>query len=161
LRTVATLTGHEAETEELIVSLDTRVQAVVEVIANASDAPLVFYQLDSTDPNAPYTSGPGTFIDTLITMAGGKNIGAEFEGDWVQINAEEIIAQNPEIIILGDSIWGVTVEDVSSRPGWDSILAVQNGNVFPFNDDLASRPGPRLVDGLEEMAKLIHPELFE
>ncbi|HKJ27487.1 MAG TPA: ABC transporter substrate-binding protein, partial [Anaerolineales bacterium] len=58
LRTVATLTGHEEETEEVIASLDARVQAVVDVIANASDAPLVFYQLDSTDPNAPYTSGP-------------------------------------------------------------------------------------------------------
>jgi iron complex transport system substrate-binding protein len=161
LRIVATLTGHEAEAEELIESLQVRVQAVVDVISNAADAPLVFYELDSTDPNAPWTSGPGTFIDTLITMAGGKNLGADFEGAWVQVSAEELIAQNPEIIVLGDSIWGVTPEDVAARPGWDGILAVQNDQVFPFNDDLASRPGPRLVDGLEALAKLIHPELFE
>lgn len=161
LRTVATLTGHEEETEELIVSLQARVQAVVDVIAQAVDAPLVFYELDSTEPTAPWTSGPGTFIDTLITMAGGQNLGSGFEGDWVQINAEEIVAQNPDIIVLGDAMWGVTVEDVAARPGWDSISAVQNGTVYPFNDDLASRPGPRLVDGLEELARLIHPELFE
>lgn len=160
LRTVATLTGHEAEAEELIVSLQARVQAVVDVIADAKDAPLVFYELDSTDPNAPWTSGPGTFIDTLITMAGGMNVGAVFDGAWVQISSEELIAQNPEIIVLGDSIWGVTVEDVVARPGYAAIAAVQNGQVFPFNDDLASRPGPRLVDGLEELARIIHPELF-
>jgi iron complex transport system substrate-binding protein len=50
---------------------------------------------------------------------------------------------------------------VAERPGWDVITAVSEGFVYPFNDDLASRPGPRLVDGLEEMARLIHPELFE
>ena len=161
LRTAAQLTGHEQEAEVLIESLQARVAAVEAVIANAATTPLVFYELDSTDPTAPWTSGPGTFIDTLITMAGGENLGELYEGDWVQVSAEELIAQDPEIIILGDYIWGITPEDVAARPGWDGISAVQNDRVYPFNDDTASRPGPRLVDGLEEMAKLIHPELFE
>lgn len=161
LRTAAQLTGHEQEAEDLIQSLLERVGAVQEIVAQAESTPLVFYQLDSTDPTAPWTSGGGTFIDTLISMAGGQNLGGDFEGDWVQVSAEELIAQDPEVIILGDSIWGVTPEDVATRPGWDAVSAVQNGRVYPFNDDTASRPGPRLVDGLEEMAKLIHPELFE
>lgn len=161
LRTVAVLTGHEEETETLILSLEERVDAVVEVIADAETSPLVFYELDSTDPAAPYTSGPGTFVDNLITLAGGQNLGAAFEGEWVSVSSEELLDQNPEIILLGDAIWGITVEDVSARPGWDAISAVQTGQVYAFNDDTVSRPGPRLVDGLEEMAKLIHPELFE
>ena len=161
LRTVATLTGHEEGVEELIVSLQERVQVVVDVIANAADAPLVFYELDGTDPSAPWTSGPGTFIDSLITLAGGVNMGSAFEGSWVQISSEDIIAQNPDIIILGDSMYGVTAEDVAARPGWDGLTAVQNGTVYPFNDNIVTRPGPRLVDGLEELAQLIHPELFE
>lgn len=161
LRLAATITGHEEDTEILIESLEARVAAVVETISAAETTPLVFYELDSTDPSAPWTAGPNTFIDTMITMAGGQNLAATLEGEWVQVSAEQLLALNPEIIILGDSIWGVTPEDVAARPGWDAIAAVANGKVYPFNDDLASRPGPRLVDGLEELAKLIHPELYE
>jgi iron complex transport system substrate-binding protein len=155
------LTGHEEEAGQMVEGLRGRVAVIEEKIATTDEKPLVFYELDSTDPAAPWTAGAGTFIDTLITKAGGTNLGAAFEGAWVQVSAEEVIAQDPDIIILGDSIWGVTGEDVAARPGWEGISAVQNGMIFPFNDDLASRPGPRLVDGLEELAKLIHPELFQ
>lgn len=162
LRTVAVLTGHEEETETLISELEARVTAVSDAIANAEETPLVFYELDSTDPNAPWTSGPGTFIDTMLTMAGGENVGAVLEGAWVQISIEELIVQDPQIILLGDALWGgITPEDVAARESWDGLTAVQTGNVFPFDDNLVSRPGPRLVDGLEAMAQFLHPELFE
>ena len=157
----AQLTGREAETEALVASLQERVAAVEETISSAETTPVVFYELDSTDPSAPWTAGPGTFIDTLITMAGGENLGASFDGAWVQVSSEELLSKNPDVIVLGDAVWGVTVESVEARAGWEGIAAVQNGQIFPFNDDLASRPGPRLVDGLEELAKLIHPELFD
>ncbi len=161
LRIVAQLTGHAEEAEAAIDALQARVAIVLDALANAEDTPLVFYELDSTDPNAPWTAGAGTFMDTLITMAKGVNMGASFEGAWVQVSAEEIIAQDPALIVLGDAIWGVTPEDVAGRPGWESLSAIANGAIYPFNDDLASRPGPRLIEGLEELAKLIHPELFE
>lgn len=162
LRTVAVLTGHEAETEALIEGLIARVEAVETVIAEAETTPVVFYELDGTsDPSAPWTTGPGTFIDTLITMAGGQNVAADLEGEWVQLSVEELLNRDPDVILLGDAIWGVTVESVAERAGWGGLSALGNGTVYPFNDDLASRPGPRLVDGLEEMARLIHPELFE
>lgn len=157
----AQLTGREAETEALVASLQERVAAVEETISSAESTPVIFYELDSTDPSAPWTAGPGTFIDTLITMAGGENLGASFDGAWVQVSSEELLSKNPDVIVLGDAVWGVTVESVEARAGWEGIAAVQNGQIFPFNDDLASRPGPRLVDGLEELAKLIHPELFD
>ncbi len=64
--------------------------------------------------------------------------------------------------MLGDAVWGgVTPEAVAARAGWESLAAVKNGKVFPFDDNLISRPGPRMVDGLEQLAKLLHPELFE
>lgn len=157
----AQLTGRETETETLVASLQERVAVIEEIISSAETTPVVFYELDSTDPSAPWTAGPGTFIDTLITMAGGENLGASFEGAWVQVSSEELLSKDPEVIVLGDAVWGVTVESVEARAGWEGIAAVQNGKIFPFNDDLASRPGPRLVDGLEELAKLIHPELFD
>jgi iron complex transport system substrate-binding protein len=162
LETVGKLTGFEEQAASLADELRIRVAAVDAAVHQAETRPLVFYQLDSTDPNAPWTSGPGTFIDTLITMAGGTNVGGILDGAWAQISVEELISQNPEVILIGDAVWGgVTAEDVSARPGWDVMAAVQNGSVFPFDDNLVSRPGPRLVDGLEELARLIHPEVFE
>ena len=162
LRTVAALTGHTEATEDLIVSLEERVTAVSDKIAAVEEKPLVFYEIDGTDPNAPWTTGEGTFVDTLINMAGGQNVAAVLEGSWIQISIEELIVQDPELILLGDALWGgVTPESVAAREGWGALTAVNNNNVHPFNDNLVSRPGPRLVDGLEEMAAFLHPDLFE
>jgi len=159
LNTVGVLTGHQVEAAELAQALMLRIESVQKAVTGATGTPSVFYELDGTDPTKPWTSGPGTFIDKWISMAGGRNIGASLSGEWAQLSQEEIIFQNPDIIVLGDSIYGVTAEAVSARPGWDSIRAVKEGRVYPFDDDLVSRPGPRLVDGLVELAKIIHPEI--
>ncbi|MCJ7434083.1 MAG: cobalamin-binding protein [Anaerolineales bacterium] len=161
LETVAQLTGHEKEAAELNKSLKARVAAVDEKIMPLSYRPIVFFELDGTDPLAPWTAGPSTFIDQLIVRAGGVNVGADLKGDWAQISSENLVLANPQIILLGDALYGGTVESVNARPGWDVISAVKNDAIYPFNPDLASRPGPRLVDALEEMAKLLHPELFK
>ncbi|MFH1906713.1 MAG: cobalamin-binding protein [Chloroflexota bacterium] len=161
LETVGSLTGHEAEAAALVGSLQVRVAAVDEKIMPLSYAPTVYYELDATNPTKPYTAGPGTFVDLLIARAGGINIGSALSGQWAEISLEELVVQNPAIIILGDSAYGETPEKVSARPGWEALSAVQNGRIFPFDDNLVSRPGPRLVDGLEALAKLLHPDLFK
>jgi iron complex transport system substrate-binding protein len=94
-------------------------------------------------------------------MGGGLNAASALQGDYAQISAEELIDVNPDIILLGDALYGVTPESVAERPGWNVIAAVQNGLIFPIDPNMMSVPGPRLVDALEETAKLIHPELFE
>ena len=162
LRTVAQITGHLEETETMIVSLEKRVSAVEQKLSGVTERPLVLYELDGTDPNAPWVPGPGTFVNTLLTSAGGDSMSATLEGAWVQVSLETIIEKDPEIILLGDATWGgVTPEMVAARGGWEALTAVQNGKVFPFDDNLVSRPGPRLVDGLEALAKFLHPDLFE
>jgi len=159
LEMVAQLTGHNAT--ELVDSLKARVAAVDEKIAPISARPSVFYEIDASDASKPYTYGPGTFGDLLIERAGGFNVGSELSDPYPQISLEQLVVSNPSIIVLGDSIWGITPESVKERPGWETIEAVKSGNIFPFDDNLVSRPGPRLVDGLEQLAKLLHPGLFE
>jgi len=159
LEIVAQLTGEDPT--KLTDSLKARVDAVDEKIAPLSSRPAVFYEIDATDPGKPYTYGPGTFGDLLIQRAGGFNVGSSLKDPYPQISLEEIVVANPSIIVLGDSMWGVTPESVAARPGWDVIDAVKNNQIFPFDDNLISRPGPRLVDGLEELAKLLHPDVFE
>jgi iron complex transport system substrate-binding protein len=163
LETVASLTGHEAEAVALIESLKARVAAVDAKVTGLTDAPVVFYEVDATDPAKPYTAGKGTFIDQLIVRAGGINFtsAAKITDPYPQVGVEQIVATNPDMVLLGDSLWGVTVESVGQRPGWETLKAVTEGKVFPFDDNLVSRPGPRLVDGLEALAKLLHPELFK
>lgn len=161
LLTVATLTGHQEQARTLIESLKQRVAAIEEKTVSIVTRPLVFYEIDGTDPNAPWTIGPGTFIDKLISMAGGNNLGSVLENEWAQISIEALITYDPEIILLGDAYWGgVTVESVAARSGWENLTAVKNGRVYPFDDNLVSRPGPRLVAGLEALTAFLHPELF-
>lgn len=155
LETVARLTGHDVT--ELVDSLKARVAAVDEKIMPLSSRIPVFYEVDATDPSKPWTYGPGTFGDLLIARAGGYNIGGIASDPYPQISIEQIVAANPSVIILGDSMWGVTPDAVKARPGWETIPAVVSGSIYPFDDNLVSRPGPRLVDGLEQLAKLLRP----
>lgn len=161
LTTVGQLTGHDKEAADLVDSLKARISKVKETISLSQDKPMVFYELDGSDAAKPWTSGPGTFMDQLIQMAGGVNVGAVMTDAWAQISLEELLVQDPNIILLGDAAYGMTAEQVATRAGWESLSAVKNNSIYAFNDDTASRPGPRMVDALEELAKLIHPELFK
>jgi len=159
LKIVGQLSGHDKQAADLADSLLKRVQAVESRVAKASGTPKVFYEIDGTDPSKPWTAGPGTFVDLLIKKAGGVNVGNALSSDWAQISLEALLLADPDIVVLGDASYGLTPEQVKARPGWDGIKAVKNNKVLLFDDNLISRPGPRLVDGLEALVKIIHPEL--
>lgn len=158
---VGELTGRQSQAAELAASLRARVETVQQKLAGISERPMVFYELDGSEPAKPWTAGKGTFMDLLIQLAGGENIGASMESSWGQLSLEALLLANPDVILLGDAAYGVTVEQVAARAGWEAIKAVQNQQIVPFNDDMASRPGPRLVDGLEILARILHPQVFE
>ena len=157
IRTVGSLTGNESGAADVVAKMDVKAKEVDAKLASITERPVVYYELDAT----PFTAGPGTFVDQLITRAGGKNFGATMDGAWAQISLEQLLLADPAFIILGDSAYGETPATVSSRPGWDALTAVKDKKIFPFDDNLVSRPGPRLVDGLEALARLIHPEAFK
>jgi len=159
LKIVGQLSRHEKEAADLATSLQKRVEAVDSQVSKAGGTPKVFYELDGTDPAKPWTAGPGTFVDLLIKKAGGTNVGNALSSDWAQISQEALIVANPDIVILGDASYGLKPEQLKTRPGWDGINAIKNNKVFTFDDNLISRPGPRMVDGLEALLKIIHPEL--
>ena len=156
---VGQLTGREKEASALNDTLVARVNAVTGKLVGSGQRPKVFYEVDGSDPAKPWTTGPGTFIATMMALAGGNNVGSVFTDPYAQISSEELIKQNPEVIILGDTAFGVTIESIGQRPGWAQIAAVQSRRVYAFDDNLASRPGPRLVDGLEQMAKILNPTI--
>jgi iron complex transport system substrate-binding protein len=161
IRDISILTGTEEQAELLIQDLSSRVETLKLELADVEENPLVFYELDASDPANPWTTGAGTFISYVINLAKGQNLGDSLEGEWVQISSEALIVQNPDIIFLADALYGITPESVAERAGWSEINAIKTGNIFPFDPFILSVPGPRLVDGFEQMVLILHPEIGE
>jgi iron complex transport system substrate-binding protein len=139
-----------------------RRDAVVAAVAGAP-RPAVYEELDGSDPTRPFAAGPNGFYGELIDLAGGTNIFADLPGDFAQVSAESIIDRNPDVILLTDTDLPdspQTPDMVAARPGWDAITAVQNGAIHPVQGALVSTPGPRLIDGLESVAAVLHPDRF-
>jgi iron complex transport system substrate-binding protein len=158
---VGQATGQAEQAAQVTRAMQDQLAALKAKLATAKEKPLVYWELDATDPAKPYSVGPGTFVGDLIALAGGTNVFAQAESPFPQISAEQVVAANPDVIILSDAAYGITVDSVLKRPGWQVIAAVKQQRVAPIDDNLVSRPGPRLVAGLEAAARIIHPELFD
>ncbi|HET6745889.1 MAG TPA: ABC transporter substrate-binding protein [Candidatus Limnocylindria bacterium] len=150
----------QAEAAEITASMAQRVAAVEEAVAGA-ERPLTFYEV-SIFEGTIYTAGADSFLASLVDIAGGEPI----LGDAVTtaIALEDLVAADPEVIVLGDAAYDATItaEAVAARQGWGEMAAVVDGRVIPLPEDiLITRPGPRIVDGLEALARAIHPEAFD
>jgi iron complex transport system substrate-binding protein len=94
----------------------------------------------------------------LIQLAGGIPI-TTGSTTVSQISLEKLVAADPQLILLGDAAYGATPAAVKQRPGWGGITAVKNDAIRAVDDIVITRPGPRLADGLLDLARAIHPEL--
>ena len=155
------VTGIEGRAEKLIEDMKEDISRVTGRVEGAPRVS-VFYVFDATDLNNPWTAGPGSFVDSLITMAGGENIAAQAVSAWTQFSIEQIVTSDPEIIIIDASHGTAVIASTKLRehPAWREITAVKEDRIYLVDGDLVNRSGPRIVQGLEEIAKIIHPELF-
>ena len=161
LQSVGTLTGKTVQAAALIQSLQVRIKAIEDKVPLITTHYKVYYELDATDPLRPYTAGPGSYINILLTTAGDQNIGAALSSPYASISSDEVIKLNPDFILLGDAPYGVTIDSLMQRPGWSVINAVKNKHVYLFDDDTVSRPTARIVDAIEMLAKILHPDVFK
>ena len=155
---VGRATGQTAAAEKLVADLKARVKQIESGVRQAGTRPRVFFELDKS----LFTVGPGSFIHDLIVRAGGENIAGDADRPYPQLSLEVLLQRDPEVIIITDigQYGGETPESVRARPGWQSVSAVRNNRVVPINPDLVNRPGPRIVDGFEAIARALHPEAF-
>ncbi len=153
LELLGQITGRRAQAETLINQLRERVARVEQAVAGATPV-RTFYEIDPT----LYTAGPGTFIDDVIRRAGGVNIAAGATTAYPQLSQEQVVSANPEVIILADGNAGVSPAVVRSRQGWSRVAAVASNRIFAIDPDIAERPGPRIVDALEQVAHFLHPD---
>jgi len=154
IRRIGEITDKEMEAQALTSAMENRIQAVTNQTAELEQSPRVFY-IVWHDPL--WTAGSGTFIDELIERAGGVNICQNLTG-YTTISIEEVVARDPEIIITSE--WSYDWARNETGP-LASTNASQTGRIYICDDNLIQRPGPRLVEGLEWFAYLIHPEIFE
>ncbi len=146
IRELGAATGHEQEAGDLIAQMNTK---LADLVANAPDGSGITYyhEIDST----LYTATSSTFIGEIYSLFGLDNIadGADADGSaygYPQLSNEYIIDANPDMIFLADSSnGGQSAKTVAARPGWDTISAVKDGDIFTLNDDIASRWSPRIV----------------
>jgi iron complex transport system substrate-binding protein len=159
---IGRIVNAEGRAEGLVRAMRQRVAAIVAKVRDAPQ-PKVFIELDSSDPSRPFTAGPGSFIDLLIRLAGGANVAAHSRTTWPQFSLEELIRADPDLIILSDASVPInpqTPELVAGRSGWSHLRAVRLGAIAAIDSNTISRPGPRIVEGLELLARLLHPDLF-
>jgi iron complex transport system substrate-binding protein len=160
---VGRLTGHIAEADQLAARFLDRVAAVGRrVAARRTPRPKVLYLLHE-DPLM--TAGPGTFIGQMIEAAGGINVFGDVTARFPRPSEEEILARAPEVILLTYGAMNTGSQDnearrraIRSRAGWDRIPAVRDDRIAFIQEDLVSRPGPRLVDGLEAVAEILQAD---
>jgi iron complex transport system substrate-binding protein len=161
MRLVGQLTHEEQVANALVDGLQKRIDAVKSKVASAT--PLSVYMEVGYSPAPPYAFGAGSFGDEIIKLAGGINVfrSDSSGGGYPAVSDERIIAANPSVIVLTeDPASGGDPQAVGKRPGWADIAAVKNNKVYAINPDPIQRAGPRLVDALEQVAKLLHPEAF-
>ena len=167
IQLVGRATGATNQAATVTARMKSQIASVRKKLAGVRTRPRVYYEIDATNPTAPYTAGPGTFIDETIKLAGARNVadsitspGCPGTGCYPQLSLETLVKLDPQIILLGDAPYGTKVADVKSRTGWSTIAAIQSGRIYPFDDELISRAGPRISIGLLKLARRTHPERF-
>ncbi len=148
-------TGHPQEAEDLIADMQDGIDAITEKLADVQQGPSFFHELDPT----LFSTCPGEFTHDMYETLKARNIATE-SGLPCQLSEEFVIDADPEVVILADQFAGESPDKVKARPGWGNVSAVQNDRIHIVDPNPVSRPGPRLVEGLEMLAAFLYPERF-
>lgn len=157
ITTIGEATNKVEEAAKIVTDMKAKVEEVLAKTETVKEKKTVFVE---TSP-APeiYTPGNNTFMQEMLDMVGAENVADDTEG-WFMIDAEEILDRNPDVIIVMYDYIETAVEDVFARDGFDAITAIKEEQVIQVDENITSRTGPRLAEGLEAIAKAIYPEVF-
>ena len=154
---IGQVTNKTVEAQEVIDKMKSKLASIQEVIKPYNKDVTVYAEV--SPPPSLFTVGKNTFIDEALTYLNATNIFEE-EG-WLPVDGETVVLKNPDVIVTTYGYYTENViEEIKKRNGWQDISAIVNGQIYDVNSDLVSRSGPRLVEGVEELAKAIYPEAF-
>lgn len=143
--------------DELIGTIDSCISDISAKAANITDKKSVYFEISA----APYlyTTGSGTFLNEIIELVGAENIYGGEEG-WISNSDETVIAGNPDVILTSVAYDGYDFNEITAREGWDVLTAVKNGAVYQVGANETSRASQHVVDGINEIASAIYPEVY-
>jgi iron complex transport system substrate-binding protein len=155
---VGQVVNREKEARAIIEGMKKRSRKVIELTRDPP-RPRVFVQIG----DAPIvTVGKGSFTDDLIRLAGGENIAGNEKEVYPRFGMEEILKRSPEVIVISSMKPNGDYQKILQEWNrWKTLPAVKNGRVHIINSDLIDRPSPRIIDGLEQLARILHPERFK
>jgi iron complex transport system substrate-binding protein len=154
IRLIGQAVGRSDEAADLADSLARRIDDLAVIASTATSKPRVFYEIDVT--NGIFTPPAGSIYGEMFGLAGATPISGDAS---YSISLEDLVAADPEVILLGDGAYGQSAETVKARAGWEGMTAVKNDRIVAVDDIVITRPGPRLAEGLYGLIVAIHPEL--
>ncbi len=157
IKKAGSILNAKAEADKLVADMKTKVENVKEKVKSASK-PTVYYVV-SYGPSGDWTAGKNSFTSSIIEMAGGTNAAADVQEEYSAYSIEKLVEKNPDILIC--SKFFDTKKGIEDAPGYKDLKAVKEGKLLEIDNNLLDRQVPRIADGLEAVAKLIHPELFK
>ena len=162
---VGKATGTETQATAVIQNITSTINSITTKIDNAHLTPMkVFYEVWGPPAGGFMTSGSTTWINDVISKAGGVNIFDNETQQYPTVSSETIVALNPDAIFLptemGISPFYGSVAQVEATPGWNTISAVQNNRVYVIDGDLFAEAGPRVADCVYAVASDLYPQLF-
>ncbi|MDU2491412.1 MAG: ABC transporter substrate-binding protein [Clostridium celatum] len=159
---IASLTDTEKEGKDLINSMKEEIESIKSIGNTITDKKNVYFEIGAG--SGLYTFGNETFLNEMIETIGATNVFGE-ENSWITVTPEAVIDANPDVILAntpGTNEAGLTaVEDIKIREGWDTVAAVQNGDVYEIDKNSSSRASQNIIKALKEMAKAVYPDEYK
>jgi iron complex transport system substrate-binding protein len=157
IRFIGQVISAEDSAEEVIAGMENDIEAI-KAAAPVEDMKTVYFEISA----APYmySFGNGVFLDEMIEIIGAENLFAGQEG-WMSVSDEQVLDQNPDVILTCVNYIDDPIGEIMSRPGWDTITAVQNNDVYYIDADASNRPSQNIIKALKEMAEAVYPDIFD
>ncbi|WP_289139100.1 ABC transporter substrate-binding protein [uncultured Brevibacillus sp.] len=156
------ITNRQEQAEKLVAQMKQDIAEVTDAVKNVKPEEKKKVYLEFSPG---WTVGKGEFMDELITLSGAINVASDTEG-WNAISEEKILRDDPDVILYANGIVDTAtskkLEDIIlSRKGWEKMKAIRDKQVFGMDQNMLSRPGPRITQGLKDVAKAIYPDLVK
>ena len=155
---VGKVTGQDSEASAFVSAMETAAQQIEDKTKDLVK-PKVYVEYGAMN-----SFGAESVVNELVTKAGGINIFGDFESQYLTTSTEEILKENPDIIIIStgvmSSYYGCTPDEIKSRESWNLLSAVIDNKIYEVDENLITVAGPNIVDGIQELAQIFHPEAF-
>ncbi|MDR1703156.1 MAG: ABC transporter substrate-binding protein [Clostridiales bacterium] len=157
IRFIGQVVGAEVAADEVIAGMENDIEAI-KAAAPVEDAKTVYFEISA----APYmySFGNGVFLDEMLEIIGAENLFAEQEG-WMSVADEQVLDLNPDVILTSVNYIEDPIGEIMSRPGWGTLTAVQNNDVYYIDADASNRPSQNIIKALKEIAEAVYPDIFD